>query len=173
MKKNENYPKYVKAMKLMDEGKSENYVRVQLHMNRDTLKRIRSQYLSGGELALLRPQYCPHLEVADKEIIVLSIIEKGLSLQQAAVAFGVSVEAIRRWKKAYEQFGLSGLDRKRCSNTMNKKRQKTEAELDELEMLRRRNEYLEAENALLKKVRALVEAREARLRAIGQKPSKN
>ena len=52
-------------------------------------------------------------------------------------------------------------------------RQLTEAELDELEMLRKRNEYLEAENALLKKVRALVEEREARLRAIGQKPSKD
>jgi hypothetical protein len=56
---------------------------------------------------------------------------------------------------------------------MKKPRQRTEAELDELEMLRRRNEYLEAENALLKKVKALVEEREARLRATGRKPSKN
>ena len=56
---------------------------------------------------------------------------------------------------------------------MKKKRQLTETELDELEMLRKRNEYLEAENALLKKVKALVEEREARLRAIGQKPSKD
>ena len=45
--------------------------------------------------------------------------------------------------------------------------------MDELEKLRKRNEYLEAENALLKKVKALVEEREARLRAIGQKPSKD
>ena len=56
---------------------------------------------------------------------------------------------------------------------MKKKRQLTESELDELEMLRKRNEYLEAENALLKKVKALVEEREARLRAIGRGPSKN
>jgi cell division protein FtsB len=56
---------------------------------------------------------------------------------------------------------------------MRKKRQRTEAELDELEKLRKRNEYLEAENALLKKVKALVEEREARLRAIGRGPSKN
>ena len=54
-----------------------------------------------------------------------------------------------------------------------KKRIYTEDELDELEQLRRRNEWLEAENALLKKVRALVEEKEARLRATGQKPSKN
>ena len=54
-----------------------------------------------------------------------------------------------------------------------KKKVYTEEELDELEMLRRRNEYLEAENALLKKVKALVEEREARLRATGRKPSKD
>ena len=34
-------------------------------------------------------------------------------------------------------------------------------------------ERLEAENALLKKVKALVEERESRLRAIGRKSSKN
>jgi hypothetical protein len=65
------------------------------------------------------------------------------------------------------------LERKRSENAMKKKRQRTKAELDELEMLRKRNEYLEAENALLKKVKALVEEREARLREIGQKPSKD
>ena len=54
-----------------------------------------------------------------------------------------------------------------------KKRQTSKEYLDELEELRRRNEYLEAENALLKKVKALVEEREARLREIGRKPSKN
>jgi predicted nuclease with TOPRIM domain len=43
----------------------------------------------------------------------------------------------------------------------------------EIEKLRERLEYLEAENALLKKVRALVEAREARLKGTGQEPSTN
>lgn len=53
-----------------------------------------------------------------------------------------------------------------------KKRQTSKEYLDELEELRRRNEYLEAENALLKS-EALVEERESRLRAIGRKSSKN
>ena len=51
---------------------------------------------------------------------------------------------------------------------MKKKRQLTETELDELEMLRKRNEYLEAENALLKKVKALVEERIAREQGNGR-----
>ena len=41
------------------------------------------------------------------------------------------------------------------------------------ERLRYENECLRAENALLKKVKALVEARDARLKEIGRKPSKN
>ena len=45
--------------------------------------------------------------------------------------------------------------------------------MTELELLRYENERLRAEVALLKKVRALVEEREARLRATGRKPSKN
>jgi hypothetical protein len=56
---------------------------------------------------------------------------------------------------------------------MGRPRKKKPEEMTELERLRYENECLRAENALLKKVRALVEEREARLRATGQKPSKN
>ena len=58
-------------------------------------------------------------------------------------------------------------------NDMGRPRKKKPEEMTELERLRYENECLRAENALLKKVKALVEAREARLREIGQKPSKN
>ena len=173
LKRNENYPKYVQAMRLMDAGKLPYTVAKDLHMGIDTIKRIRRRYLTGGELALLSPAYTPHLAAEKKEEILLSIQEKGLSLQQAAVEYGISKQSLRCWRKAYKQSGLAGLSRSCSEKAMGKKRQRTEEELDELEVLRKRNEYLEAENALLKKVKALVEEREARLRAIGQKPSKN
>ena len=51
-----------------------------------------------------------------------------------------------------------------------KKVQKPETEL---ERLRREVQELKTENALLKKVKALVEEREARLRAIGRGQSEN
>ena len=140
-------------------------------MGLDTARLIRKLYLTGGELALLKPSHVFHYEPEEKEKILLGIQEKGLSLYQASVEYGVQRCTISRWHKAYEQSGLPGLSRKR--STMKKKRQRTETELDELEMLRKRNEYLEAENALLKKVKALVEEREARQRAIGRGPSKN
>ncbi len=142
-------------------------------MDIGTVKLKRKLYLKGGELALLAPKYSPQMTAKKKEKILLAIKEKGLSLYAAAVIYGIPDCTLGRWKRSYERFGLAGLDRKRSGNTMKKKRQRTEAELDELEMLRKRNEYLEAENALLKKVRALVEEREARLRAIGRGPSKN
>jgi len=173
MKKNENYPKYVQAMRQMDAGKLPWTVAKELHIGIDTIKRMRTLYLKGGELALLQPAHSPHIEAKRKEEILLTIKEKGLSLCQAAAIYGFPACTLGRWMRAYDQSGLAGLDRKRSKNAMKKKRQRTEAELDELEMLRKRNEYLEAENALLKKVKALVEEREARLRAIGRGPSKN
>lgn len=170
MKKNENYPKYVQAMHMLNEGKSVESVCKTLHMDRRTLKLVRQKYLKGGELAMLRPSYQPHLEPERKMEILREIEEKSVSLSEASLKYDLPPRTIRRWQKAYEQSGAAGLIR---SRRMKKKRQRTEAELDELEMLRKRNEYLEAENALLKKVKALVEEREARQRAIGQKPSKD
>ena len=54
-----------------------------------------------------------------------------------------------------------------------KKREYTQDKLDELTELRRRNEWLEAENAMLKKAKALVEAKRAQQLANGQESSKN
>ena len=173
MNKNENYPKYVQAMHLLDAGRSLNYIQEHLKMDRSSIKLARQRYLVGGELALLQPFHQVQLSVERKLEIVREVDEKRLTLPEVALKHMIVPCTLRRWVKAYHQFGESGLARKVSSNGMKKKRQRTEAEMDELEMLRKRNEYLEAENALLKKVKALVEEREARLRAIGQKPSKD
>ncbi len=172
MKKNEHYPKYVQAMRLMDEGYSINYIERTLHMCRKTIKVMRSRYLRGGELALLDPPHKANLDKETKLKIVLDIEENALPLSVAAQKYECQPCTLRRWLNAYRKFGETGLERKPKS-TMKKKRQRTHAEQDELEMLRERVEYLEIENALLKKVKALVEEREARLRATGQKPSKD
>ena len=122
---------------------------------------------------MLMPLYQPHLSLEKKLEIVREVDQKQLSLSEVALKHLVPGCSLARWVKAYHQSGAAGLARKGASDRMKKKRQRTEAELDELEMLRKRNEYLEAENALLKKVKALVEEREARLREIGRKPSKD
>ena len=170
MKKKEIYPKYVQAMLLMDEGKTANYVMHHLKMGLGTITRIRPIYLQGGELALLNSLNQGPITTERKVEIVEEIEKKGLSLHRATREYGIPERTLERWLKAYREKGAAGLARKQKQM---KKRHRTEAEMDELEMLRRRNEYLEAENALLKKVKALVEEREARLRATGQKPSKD
>lgn len=173
MKKNENYPKYVQAVRMLNEGKSAHYVCTKLRVNPWTLKLIYQRYQSGGELALLNPSYQPQMSVEKKLVIIEDIEKNGLSLSSVSLKYDIHPYTISRWLQSYRQSGVAGLTRKVSEKTMAKKRQRTEAELDELEMLRRRNEYLEAENALLKKVKALVEEREARLRAIGRKPSRD
>ena len=157
----------------MDEGYSLNYIEKHLQVNRVSIKLARQRYLSGGELALLQPLHQSHVSLERKLQIVREVEQKRLSLPEVAYKHLIQPATVRRWVRAYRQSGVSGIARKRVANSMKKKRQRTEAELDELEMLRKRNEYLEAENALLKKVKALVEEREARLREIGRKPSKD
>ena len=158
---------------MLDEGRSISYIEKHLKIGRKTIKLARQRYLAGGELALLQPKHQAQMSLERKLEIVKEVEQKQLSLPEVALKHLMQTNTLRRWVKAYRQFGEDGLARKGTSKEMKKKRQRTEAELDELEELRKRNEYLEAENALLKKVKALVEEREARLRAIGQKPSRD
>ena len=168
---NKNYLKYVQAMLLMDEGRSANSVSREMHINPMHIKLIRNRYLRGGERALLSPEYSPRPSAEEKYACIAEVVRKELSLSQASLKYDKPHETLRVWYNAYLRSGMRGLERK--NKAMAKKKVYTEEQLDELEILRRRNEYLEAENALLKKVKALVEEREARLRAIGRKPSKD
>ena len=90
----------------------------------------------------------------------------------------MSSSQISEWKRIARVNGYDGLSIIRPKgrppkNDMGRPRKKKPDEMTELELLQLRVKELEAENALLKKVKALVEAREARLREIGRKPSKN
>ena len=77
--------------------------------------------------------------------------------------------------KAYREEGLSALgeSKKRGKASSMGRPKKNSKPLSELEQLRKENQELKTENALLKKVRAFVEERNARLRKIGQVPLKN
>ncbi|WP_442872737.1 IS3 family transposase [Chitinophaga sp. 212800010-3] len=98
------------------------------------------------------------------------MFEKGLSLMQTAMIFGITQDNIvGRWLKKYEREGAAGLlkeTRGRKSSTMTKKSKKskkpvtdpTQAKLAalEAELL-----YLRAENAYLKKLDALIQEEKA------------
>ena len=112
MKKNENYPKYVQAMRLMDDGKSIRYVERHLKMGRGTVWLIRQRYLSGGELTLLQPAHQGQTTFDRKVEIIRDIEENGLSLHVASLKYDMQERTLRRWMSAYQTSGEAGLMRK-------------------------------------------------------------
>ena len=107
--------------------------------------------------------------------IVCEYAEKGVPLHRVCAEYHVSQRAVSRWARIYRQGGYEALRAIKPQGTGRKNmgRPKKQEPQTELERLRYENEYLRAEVALLKKVRALVEEREKRLHEIGRKPSKH
>lgn len=94
-------------------------------------------------------------------------------MHAASLKYGASPSRLSVWLKTARTEGLSALAtiKKRGRPKDMGRPRKDSKPLTELEKLQKENQELRTENALLKKVRALVEDRNARLRAIGQKPS--
>lgn len=109
-----------------------------------------------------------------KRQVIYEIVNNHLSLSMAAFKYNLSRTTVRRWKRKFREGGFYKLlETKKKGRRQVMPRPKKKEPETELERLRLRVEYLEAENALLKKVKALVEERESQRQKIGQKPSKN
>lgn len=133
-----------------------------------------AKYNMYGEAGLrkqpnIRPTYSLKLQV------VQDYHEHCLSLAKIVVKYGVSISSVKRWSHIAKEQGYEALaitkPRGRSKNMS--KQTKPKELLTELEKLQAEVRYLRAENDLLKKVKALVEQREAQNRKIGRKPSKN
>lgn len=114
---------------------------------------------------------------SEREEIVREHLENKLSLSETCVRYGIQRSTLLHWCKAARERGYEALSmpysKKRSHGNMGRPRKLTEAEMTELERLRKENQELKTDIALLKKVRALVDERNARLRGIGRKPSKD
>lgn len=107
-----------------------------------------------------------------KENAVRLVIEKCISLPEVALLQDVSSSALKCWVKTQGYAGLL-IQKERGRPLKAMGRAKKHIPITELEKHQTENARLRAENALLKKVKALVEEREARKRMSGYKPSKN
>ena len=118
-----------------------------------------------------------HLSYEKKCEIMHEYQKKDLTLYQISARYGISSSTLCDWISKVESGGLEALKRKMSetheTGMARTKRLPKEEYEKENERLRKENERLRLENLLLKKVRALVEEREAQNRAIGRKPSKN
>ena len=175
MRKKHDYEALLKYMRMLEEGYSINYICKMFGIGKGRLKSLWLLYQQHGTSVLRRKPYTqPIGEI--KQQIVLDVEKNYLTLVQASLKYGVSATRLSVWLKMFREHGVDALliTKKRGRPPgMGRPRKKTFEEMTELERLREEVEYLRTENALLKKVKALVEEREARLREIGQKPSKN
>ena len=175
MRKKHDYEALLKYMRMLKDGYSIGSIANKFGINEKQLKYLWLLYQKQGTSVLHRKPYT-QTSGALKQRIVSDIEKNHLTLVQASLKYGVSSSRLGVWLKIAREQGLDALlitkKRGRLPG-MGRPRKKKPEEMTELERLREENEYLRTENALLKKVKALVEEREARLREIGQKPSKN
>ncbi len=112
---------------------------------------------------------------AEKKAAVMDYINDSLTLAEVAVKHDVSIGTLKAWLRTYRRHGIDSLKDRLFfprQRSLMAKLQKDPAKMTK-EELHELVKDLAAENALLKKVKALVEKRAAQERVIGSKPSKN
>ena len=159
---------------MLEDGYSINYVHTNYGINEAQLSKLWFLYQKKGAKTLHRQEYT-RSDAAFRHKVVLDIENNGISLVQASIKYGVSTGCLSVWLKTAREQGVDALSitKKRGRPPGMGRPKKVQKPETELERLRREVQELKTEVALLKKVKALVEEREARLRAIGQEQSEN
>ena len=163
----------LRYIRMLEEGYTIDYIKKQFGINDTQLKVMWLKYQRDGLSALMDRSTSNHTPATIKLAAVKDYVEKRLPLVSVCLKYDIDKSTIQRWKTKYLQQGIDAFVEESTLSDMGRPRKKKPEEMTELERLRYENECLRTENALLKKVRALVEERNARLREIGQKPSKN
>ena len=176
-RKKHGYAERLKYMHMIENGYTIAYINRTFGIGHDLLGQLWARYQSEGPSGLIKKKNVKS-DYAFKLQVVRDIEENHLTLVDASLKYNVSSSQIVVWNriartKGYDALAITRPRGRPPKNDMGRPRKKKPEEMTELELLQLRVKELEAENALLKKVKALVEAREARLKEIGRKPSKN
>ena len=132
------------------------------HFHNQVLKWVQ-QYDSLGELALEHNR--PTLSVKEKLGLIVRV-ENGESYTSVARSAGTHESQLIKWHKIYLQDGIEGLQSLKRGRQKMSKKPKIEKSLDQMtpeekiKYYQEQLEYLEAENAYLKKLRALVQSKQ-------------
>ncbi|CAH0334657.1 hypothetical protein FVB9288_02845 [Flavobacterium sp. CECT 9288] len=124
-------------------------------------------YIEFGNEGLLPRQKNKNYSINFKLKVLRAIENKSISLSKACLTFNIPREStITSWQRKYEIEGAAGLQDKPKGRpvTMNfkRKQRKTDKPLTREEELLKELEYLRAENEILKKFNALVQAEQAK-----------
>ena len=172
--KKHGYAERLKYVRLIEDGMSFDAIHRKYGINFTQLRVLWAKYQEYGVSGLQKSKNIK-ADYALKKEIVLDIENNHLTLHAASLKYGASSQRISVWLQQYRKGGLAALYsmKKRGRPPGMDRLKKNSKPLTELERLRKEVQELKTEIALLKKVRALVEERNARLREIGQGPSKN
>lgn len=120
---------------------------------------------------------------AEEKYGLVAKVLAGASYKETAISAGIEASLLRQWVKRYKMEGYEGLAERRKGRPPKEPQamkkpiapaELTPSEREEMIRLKARNEYLEAENAVIKKEIALREERwAAQLKARKQCSSKN
>ena len=178
MKREYSLEEKLAFISLVEQGQSARSVSDRFHLGHHILFEWLAAYKDLGIDGLKSKEKRPRrLSYEEKCRIIREYQESELTLFQLSAKYKVSSSQLGNWVRLAENEGFEALipkkqGRQKTGMKRMKRLPKEECE-KENERLRKENERLRLENLLLKKVRALVEEREAQNRAIGRKPSKN
>ena len=164
--------KYDYAFKLecvqlvLEEHNSVNFVSKQKGLHHSNLSKWVELYKLYGNTGLLSKKNQSYS--IDFKLNVLQVIDKEyLSLIEACFRFDIPSESvIIKWQKDFANFGIKGLlpkskGKPKSMSDYKRKKRKSDKPLTREEELLLENEKLRCENALLKKLQALIQAEEA------------
>ena len=132
--------------------------------NESNVRKWVSFYKSQGGIGLL-PRKNKSYPIDFKLKVLKTIDKEYLSLSEARVKFNIPSDSIIiKWQKDFANFGLEGLKPKQRGRPISmsdfkRKKRKSDKPLTREEELLKENERLRCENALLKKLDALIQAR--------------
>ena len=154
----------------------------QRHFRYEIREWVRIVEANGPEA--LKHQSCNKNWTPESRYELVAQILAGKSISGVAMEAGINPGLLYQWVRIYKAKGYNGLvdmkkgrrpkdpEMKKINN--NKPRELEESEYEELIRLRAENEYIKAENAIIKKEIAWREEKEAaRLKAKKQRSSKN
>jgi transposase len=168
-----SYSEKLKVVELYNQGLGSRLISRELHIPETVVKTWLGIYRSHGLLGFEK-QPNKLLSVELKEQVVRDVLNKFLSYPTVALKYQISQSTAYQWVQLVKQEGFSSLKEiKRGRPTIAMGRPKKKQPETDFEKLEEELRYLRAENAYLKKVRALVQERLLRESGKPPKPSKN
>lgn len=160
----------MQAVRMYRQGKGCATIGRKLGVHKSQVQRWINLYNANGKACL--SSHNRHVPVEKKKAVVLDVLGKCLSCEQAALKYCVGRSSLARWVAMVRQSDsisvLEGCERKTGIQMGRPRKQEPQTELEKLKL---ENEYLKAEVALLKKMQALLDRKKAQNKGTGRAPS--